>query len=110
MISNWCSRSKDGDNQQPMTLQQRCVFVANGEIQAQQVQSFLKAEGIETVLRGEPFSLMHALTVDGLGRVEVLVSETDEPRARELLASADSGHLRLSDDFGLDGSKEPSIE
>ena len=85
-----------------MAAQQCCVFVANGQIQAQQVRSFLEADGIETVLRGESLSKTHALTLDGLGKVEVLVSEADEQRARDLLASADAGDLRLNDDFDLD--------
>ena len=75
----------------------RCVFVANGHLHAQQVRSFLEAEGVETVLRGESLSLTHGLTLDGLGQVEVLVDPADEERARALLASADVGELRLED-------------
>ena len=40
----------------------------------------------------------HGLTIDGLGRVEILVSSADEERARELLASAERGAFRLDDD------------
>ena len=76
----------------------RCVFVANGRFEAQQVQSFLAAEGIASTFRGESLSLTHALTLDGLGRVEVIVDEADSDRARELLASADAGKLRLEED------------
>lgn len=76
----------------------RCVFVANGQLHAQQVRSFLEAEGVETSLRGESLSKTHGLTLDGLGRVEVLVAEADEERARVLLDSADKGALRLTDD------------
>jgi putative signal transducing protein len=76
----------------------RCVFVANGQLHAQQVRSFLEAEGVETYLRGESLSKTHGLTLDGLGRVEVLVAEADEERARVLLDSADKGALRLTDD------------
>jgi putative signal transducing protein len=75
----------------------RCVFVANGQVHAQQVQSFLEAEGIETVLRAESLSKTHGLTLDGLGSVEVLVEQADEERARSLLASAEAGELRLND-------------
>lgn len=74
------------------------MFVANGQLQAQQVRSFLEAEGIATVFRGESLSKTHGLTLDGLGKVEVLVDEADEERARALLASAEAGELRLGDD------------
>jgi hypothetical protein len=77
---------------------QRCVFVANGQLHAQQVRSFLESEGVETVLRGESLSKTHGLTLDGLGRVEILVAQADEERARALLESAEAGVLRLEDD------------
>jgi hypothetical protein len=74
------------------------VFTASGELEAQQIQGFLEAAGIATQLRGEALRKTHGLTVDGLGRVEILVSSGDEERARELLASADRGAFRLDDD------------
>ena len=74
------------------------VFTASGEIEAQQVQSFLEAEGISSELRGESLRKTHGLTIDGLGRVEVVVSRDDESRARELLSSAEHGFFRLDED------------
>jgi hypothetical protein len=77
------------------------VFIASGEIQAQQIQSFLEAAGIASELRGEALRKTHGLTIDGLGMVELVVSSEDEERARELIASAESGALRLGDDEPL---------
>jgi hypothetical protein len=74
------------------------VFTASGELEAQQVQGFLEAAGIATQLRGEALRKTHGLTVDGLGRVEILVSRGDEERARELLTSAEMGLFRLDED------------
>ena len=73
----------------------RCVFVASGEMEAQQVHGFLEAAGIAAVLRGESLRNTHGLTLDGLGAVEILVADDDEPRARELLSAAAAGKLRL---------------
>lgn len=72
-----------------------CVFVANGDIHAQQVQSFLEAAGIQSVVRGESLRKTHGLTLDGLGAVEIWVAEADQERARALLASAEAGEFRL---------------
>jgi hypothetical protein len=72
------------------------VFTASGEIQAQQIQGFLAAAGIASELRGESLRKTHGLTIDGLGMVQVVVSNTDEARA--LLASAEHGTFRLGDD------------
>jgi hypothetical protein len=77
------------------------VFVASGEIQAQQVRAFLEAAGISAVARGEALRNTHGLTVDGLGAVEILVPEADASEARILLDSADAGAFRLSDDTEL---------
>jgi hypothetical protein len=74
------------------------VFTASGEIHAQQVRAFLEAAGISTATRGESLRHTHGLTVDGLGAVEILVAETDIERARQLLASAESGDFRLGDE------------
>ena len=73
----------------------RCVFVASGEMQAQQVHAFLQAAGIDTVLRGEALRNTHGLTIDGLGAVEILVREEDEARARAMLADAEAGKFRV---------------
>ena len=76
----------------------RSVFVASGEIQAQQVRAFLEAAGITTFERGEALRKTHGLTVDGLGAVEILVEESHVAEARELLDSAEAGAFRLGDD------------
>jgi hypothetical protein len=74
----------------------RRVFVANGELHAQQVRAFLEAAGIPTSERGEALRHTHGLTVDGLGAVEIMVAESDAARARPLLASADAGMFRIA--------------
>jgi hypothetical protein len=81
----------------------RSVFTANGEIEAQQVRAFLDAAGISSEVRGESLRKTHGLTLDGLGTVEILVSDADEARARALLASAEGGAFRLDDDAEVGG-------
>jgi len=81
-----------------MDSQLQRVFVASGEVEAQQVRAFLEAAGIATAERGEALRKTHGLTVDGLGAVDILVSEADVAQAREMLASAEAGSFRLGDD------------
>ena len=83
---------------------ERCVFTANGEIQAHQVRAFLEAAGISSALRGESLRKTHGLTLDGLGMVEVLVANVDEDRARALLTAAEGGGFRLDDDAQVGSS------
>ena len=87
-----------------MNEQAKCVFVANGQIQAEQVRTFLQARGFTTVLRGESLTKTHGLTLDGLGRVEILVAEAVEQQARALLASADAGEFRLEEDADVESA------
>ena len=81
-----------------MDSELRSVFVASGEMQAQQILAFLDAAGIPAVVRGEALRHTHGLTVDGLGAVDIMVSEADVEQARALLGSADAGLFRLGDD------------
>ena len=74
------------------------VFVASGEVHAQQIRAFLEAAGISSFERGEALRNTHGLTVDGLGAVEILVAESDAAHAREILQSAEAGNFRLGDD------------
>jgi hypothetical protein len=76
----------------------QCVFVANGEVHAQQVRTFLEGAGIQTAERGESLRNTHGLTLNGLGAVEILVAEADVGRAHSLLNSAEIGKFRLADD------------
>lgn len=80
----------------------RCVFVANGLDEANQIMAFLEAAGIASALRGESTTKTHGFTVDGLGRLEVLVTESDEQQARTLLTSADAGEFQLGEDENIE--------
>jgi hypothetical protein len=81
-----------------MDTQMQRVFIANGQVHAEQIRAFLDAAGILSVERGEALRNTHGLTVDGLGAVEILVPEADAAHAREILQSADAGDFRLGDD------------
>ena len=80
-----------------MDQQLHCVFVANGEIHAQQVRAFLEAAGVSTVERGEALRNTHGLTLDGLGSVGIFVADEDAEEARALLSSADAGGFRVDE-------------
>ena len=69
-----------------------------GELEETQVRSFLNAHGIPTSIRGEALRKTHGLTLDGLGQVEVLVAPENAADARALLAAAEKGDLRISED------------
>ena len=80
-----------------MDDQNICVFTADGEFAAQQVKAFLAANDIPCELRGEALRKTHALTLDGLGAVRILVPAEYLNQARELLASVEAGDLELPD-------------
>jgi|KBSMisStandDraft_5_1062788.scaffolds.fasta_scaffold695304_2 hypothetical protein len=92
-----------------MEMEPRRVFVASGDLHAAQVRGFLEAAGIPTVVRGESLRRTHGLTVDGLGAVDILVADADLEQARALLAEAEAGRLRLSDDADVREAGGPTI-
>lgn len=92
-----------------MSHQTRRVFVANGEVHAQQVRAFLEAADIATAVRGESLRHTHGLTLDGLGAVEIFVADGDVPRALALLDSAEAGQFRVADaGEGQPGAEPPT--
>ena len=76
------------------------VHTAQGELEETQVRSFLTAHGIPTSTRGEALRKPHALTLDGLGQVEILVAPEHAADARALLEAAEKGDLTLSEEDG----------
>ena len=74
------------------------VFVAQGQIEAEQVRAFLEAAGIPSALRGESLTKTHGLNVAEIGRIEIVVAEANVERANELLAAVERGELQLTED------------
>jgi hypothetical protein len=58
---------------------------AQGEIEANVIRGVLRAEGIETMTRGEAAQSVHPITVDGMGRIAIYVREEDLVKARVVL-------------------------
>ena len=63
----------------------RVAFVP-GMVRADIIKGRLQTEGIPVKLRYESAGRIYALTLDGLGEVEVLVPSDRLQRAREILA------------------------
>jgi hypothetical protein len=64
------------------------VGTESGSWKADLIKGRLVAEGIPVELRYEAIGKVYGITVDGLGRVEILVPEESVDRARELLSES----------------------
>ena len=73
------------------------VAVVQGEVEEIQIRSFLAANDIPTITRGEALRKTHGLTLDGLGAVEILVAAENAESAKNLLDQAERGELTLED-------------
>jgi hypothetical protein len=81
----------------------QAVFSATTVGEAEQVRAFLDAAGIPSMVRAESIVKTQGLPLHGRsGKVEVVVGEEDEERARALLAAAESGEFRLDEDADLE--------
>ncbi len=56
-------------------------------------RALLEAHGIEVILKTQVVQSVHAITVDGVGEVRIMVRPEDAERARELLSSRGSPDL-----------------
>ena len=57
-----------------------------GPVEAEVIRNFLESQGISCILRGQMVQSIYPFSVDGMGELRVMVSETDYPLALELLA------------------------
>lgn len=85
-----------------MKDESNCVYKVNGDIEAQQIKAFLAAHGIPCEFRGEALRMTHGLTLDGLGVVRICVPDSLVEKAKQLLAQADAGEMRLPDSADID--------
>jgi len=74
------------------------VSTVQGQFAEEQVRAFLEANGIPTEVRGETLRTTYGISVDGIGRVEILVPVDRADEARDLLKQADTGALSLAVD------------
>jgi hypothetical protein len=61
------------------------VYVAQGQLRAAVIRSALESAGIPVMLRYESIGVTMGLTIDGLGRVDVMVPAEWELEAKDLL-------------------------
>ena len=63
------------------------VGVFNGRLEAELLQSYLEARGIEVAIFHEAVGHhIYPVTIDGLGRVQLFVSKENSAEARELIS------------------------
>ena len=62
------------------------ISTTSGLIKARIIEGRLEAEGIPVRLQHEPIGEIYAITVDGLGEVQILVPEPWVGHARRVLA------------------------
>ena len=62
------------------------ISTTSGLIKARIIEGRLEAEGIPVRLQYEPIGEIYAITVDGLGEVQILVPEPWVEQARRVLA------------------------
>jgi hypothetical protein len=56
-----------------------------GEMEANIIRGVLRAEGVESMSRGDMVQSVHPITVDGLGKITIYVRREDLVKARVVL-------------------------
>jgi len=73
------------EQETPMEKRWVTVAVEDGQMRASVLKAKLEAFGIPVILRYESVGVVIGITVDGLGKVKILVPESYASQARELL-------------------------
>ncbi len=87
-----------------------CVRSCQGLDLAQIYKSKLEAHGIPVLLKYEAVGRVYGLTVDGMGRVRIMVPENYAQEAADLIADRDENELEQDwdlDESSVDPSPEP---
>lgn len=78
------------------------VYLTTSPLEAESIRILLKSFGIEASLSQESAGKAYGLTVGPLGETLVLVRESDEEAAKEILKSMDEGKLEATDNTSPD--------
>ena len=66
------------------------VYTAQGEMDAQVIRGLLEACGIRSLMVGNAALSMQPFVMDGMGRINIMVDETQAEEARKIIeAQAD---------------------
>jgi hypothetical protein len=66
------------------------VYTAQGEMDAQVIRGLLEACGIRSIMVGNAALSMQPFVMDGMGRIDIMVDETQAEEARKIIeAQAD---------------------
>jgi hypothetical protein len=61
------------------------VYTAQGEMDAQVVRGLLEACGIRSILTGNAALSMQPFVMDGMGRIDIMVSQEQADEARDII-------------------------
>ena len=81
------------------------IYSAAGQLEAEIIKGFLEAQGLEVVLNQESVGRTMGLSAGHLGRVQVLVDESQVEDAKSLLSDVAKGEFE--DLTNSDFSDEP---
>lgn len=92
----------DSDGGSPAPDDYVGIATVHGPTEEGLICAFLESNGIPARTRGEAIRKIHGITVDGIGAAEIEVPARFADHARELLATAERGELKITDDFEED--------
>jgi hypothetical protein len=84
----------------PLTDNMKAVVVhtVQGPVEAEIVRTCLRSCGIESVTQGLAVQSVHPFTVDGMGKIKILVLEKDADAARQAIADFLAGNPETDSD------------
>ena len=93
MINESSSYKPANDNMKAVV-----VHTVQGYIEAEVVQNLLRSCGIESTTQGLAVQSVHPFTLDGMGKIKILVLEHDAEDARQIIADFLKSNPKLNSD------------
>lgn len=82
------------------------IYKAAGQLEAEMLKSFLESQDIPVTLNQESIGRTYGLSAGRLGEVHILVPDTHEDEARQILDDLFSGKFELGDELNEDSTED----
>ena len=82
------------------------IYKAAGQLEAEMLKAFLESQDIPVTLNQESIGRTYGLSAGRLGEVHILVPDTYEDEARQILDDLFSGKFELGDELNEDSTEE----
>ena len=77
--------AKDNKPKEKPNIELKEIKSVQGPVEAEVIKSLLQSHGISCIFMGLVVQSIHAFSADGLGKIKIMVSESDYEAAKQIM-------------------------